>query len=310
MRTIAVLAVILLAAPPGQSQSLNVDFGTAQTAPSPGYAAAGLPGVWNAYGLLPEWERFPLVDLAGDATEAEIYMFGPTDLLILDDPGTSGDDASLLDDMLIGFNDPVDVCVWFEGLENGDYEVLTYAMTPADPELLHRIRVDDGDPGPVWIGGTWPGDHEESVTFARHTVPVVNGVLALHSGEWAAAVESGINGIQIRLETSASSEETRSVPGGPRSLRSVYPNPAGGSQFFDLRLAEGGPGRLEILDVTGRLVWRRDLGRLEAGDHVLTWDGRDLTGRAVPASVYFVRLAGGRSPAAGSAGAVKLLRVE
>lgn len=111
---------------PAQGQSFNIDFGPAASAPPDSYAAAGVPGTWNTIGVLPGWERAPLVGLDGQPTPAMIYMFGTSmSMLAVDDPAISGDDEALMDDMLIGLCDPVDVCVWVENLAEGDYEVIT-----------------------------------------------------------------------------------------------------------------------------------------------------------------------------------------
>ncbi len=142
--------------------------------------------------------RKPLLTLSGQAGAAQIYMIGGTQMLTFDDPATHGDDGALLDDMLIGFNNPVDVCIWIEGLENGRYEVLTYALTPGQPAHRNRVRVDFATTGPVLIGGAFAGGYPEGLTHARHEVEITSGVVALHSGEWGAQVMSGINGIQIR----------------------------------------------------------------------------------------------------------------
>ena len=51
--------------------------------------------------------------------------------------------------------------------------------------------------------------------------------------------------------------------------------------------------RLDVFDVTGRLV-RELVGRAQpAGHHRVIWDGRDTAGRRVGSGVYFYRLATG-----------------
>jgi hypothetical protein len=304
---------ILISISPARSQSVNIDFGGAESVPPATYGAAGLPGVWNQVGVLPPGDRLDLVDRAGQAIVANIYMIGGTHMLVTDDPSTTGDHQALLDDMLIGFNNPVDVCIWVENLENDDYEVLTYAMTPGDPSLLSSVRVDFGTPGPVMIGGAWPGAHQEGVTFARHTVTVTNGVIALHSGLWDAEVQSGINGIQIRPLSAAGIEGTEASPPAQVALLRAFPNPAAFEQWIEVDLGTSHPAMsLEIWSATGRLVWRRSLPALAAGIHRFRWDGIDLGDRALPAAVYFARLATpsvpGEGPAAATASSLKLIR--
>src|SRR5881397_4001309 len=169
------------------AQSINVDFG-AGSVPSDSYAAAGRAGRWNVIGVLPPYTRASLVDVTGSPVAAKIYMYGGTQLLQFDNPSTLGDDGSLMDDMLIGQDDPVD----------DDYEVLIYAMTPDDPSRMCRVRVDDGTLGPVNVGGAWPGAQEIGVTYERFVVHTSGGLIAFHSGLYGGYFQSGMNGVQIR----------------------------------------------------------------------------------------------------------------
>lgn len=314
-----------LAAPFAAAQSLNIDFGATVSAPGAAYGAAGPAGAWSAIGVLPPGQRAPLVGLDGGAVAAQIYMIGGTALIGSNDPATSGDDAALVDDMLIGFNDPVDVCVWVENLVNGSYEVLIYALTPNNPSLLHRVRVDFATPDATMIGGAWPGGHVEGVTFERFSVTVTDGKIGLHSGLWGGNFESGINGIQVIDAATSVGGSAPSDPWGARIER-VWPNPASGPQRFELampRETDGGGGAgvgagaaarfgadeaLAIHDASGRLVWRFALAGVAAGASVVEWDGRDTAGRALPSGVYFVAVEGARAGASASA-ARKFVRV-
>jgi len=233
-------------------------------------------------------------------------MFGGTSLMEVDIPATSGDDEALMDDMLIGLCDPVDVCIWVENLEVGDYEVITYGLTPGEPTRLCPVRVDFGSPGPVDVGGAWPGSHAESATYARHLVTPANQRIGLHSGTYNGYFQAGINGIQIRKVGAAPVEPG---PAGAAGIRRVSPNPAATAQRIEFTLARAAPqGALEILDLAGRVVWRSPLAGLAAGPQEARWDGRDAGGRAVAAGLYFVRLAGA-GPGA-QAASRKLVRIE
>jgi hypothetical protein len=87
-------------------------------------------------------------------------------------------------------------------------------------------------------------------------------------------------------------------------LGAAVPNPMRARAAISYRLEDGERAVLDVLSVTGRLVRRFDLaGR--AGEGVVTWDGRDHTGRLTPAGIYFYRLAG----AHGGAVTKKLVRL-
>jgi hypothetical protein len=193
-----VICMALAVAAAAHGQSYNIDFGDSGDSPSSSHSAAGLAGTWNSIGVPTPGVFYPLVDVAGVDAGVTLNNFGGTQLLIEDDPATFGDDDALMDDMLIGFNDPVDVCIWINDIPNGEYEVLIYALTPNDPDLFHRTRVDFADQRPIWIGGAWPGQHQLDVTYSRFTVNVFNNEIGLHSGVFGGNIESGINGIQIR----------------------------------------------------------------------------------------------------------------
>lgn len=87
-------------------------------------------------------------------------------------------------------------------------------------------------------------------------------------------------------------------PGGPTSAplpaaaagASVvaYPNPFRSSTTVELARTSAPAGRVEILDVAGRRV-RTLAAEGATGRLTATWDGRDATGRRVPAGVYFAR---------------------
>jgi hypothetical protein len=83
-----------------------------------------------------------------------------------------------------------------------------------------------------------------------------------------------------------------------------YPNPF--RREVGLVLETAAPARLsvEIVDVAGRLVrtLARDVG---AGEHVLTWDGRNAIGSPVSPGVYFMR-----HRADGRAGTTRVLKLD
>ena len=279
--TLALPLLLVSSASPLSAQSINIDFG-AGSIPADSYAAAGGAGRWNLIGVLPPYERAPLVDITGSPTAANIYMYGGTQLLQFDNPATSGDDGALMDDMLIGQNDPVDECLWIENLVNDDYEVLIYAMTPDDPARMCRVRVDDATPGPVNVGGAWPGAQRRGVTYERFVLHTTGGLIAFHSGLYGGYFQSGMNGVQIR-PLSTTSVGSGLAPGA--GLR-ILPNPSRGTESVEFALASGMPrGRLELFDTGGRLLWTKVLD--EGGSQ--RWDGHDLGGRAVPSGVLLAR---------------------
>lgn len=189
-RSIVCIAALAWA-PAASAQSLNVDFGTAFGPPSDEYgAAADQPGVWNSLGGNDDAPQ-PLLDTRGDPSGVTVTPQLPSGPAFFDNPGTSGDDQSLMDDYLDLHSHPQTFTL--SGLRAGAYTVYTYAWAPDD--AAYYTFVDVNDKGGVPIGGEWPGHHQEGVTFARHTVQVGAGEdLVVYT---FALLHGSLNGIQV-----------------------------------------------------------------------------------------------------------------
>jgi hypothetical protein len=283
--------VLPVLAPQAQSQpAINIALGPTGSAPSATYAAAGLPGVWNDIGLTANGQRVPLVGLDGIPIAADIRQIGATSVLQSDDPATTGDDAALLDSMVLSFSDPLDACYWIDNLPNAAYIVTLYALTPNDPDLLSPVRVDDGTPGSTPVGGAWTGTHIQGVSYQSFVVEVTGNEIGLHSGIPGGNIQSGLNGIQIRPVAMVGAGlfgEALEISG----LVSAFPNPASGAQTIEIRLsAPARAATLQVFDVHGRVVWMRDLDGLAQGRSFVIWDGRQENATNVAPGIYFARL--------------------
>ena len=73
-------------------------------------------------------------------------------------------------------------------------------------------------------------------------------------------------------------------------LGKAYPNPFNPSTTIAFALAQGGPTRLEVFDLNGRLVKVLRDENLAAGSHEAVWTGLDQAGRPVASGAYFYRL--------------------
>jgi hypothetical protein len=80
--------------------------------------------------------------------------------------------------------------------------------------------------------------------------------------------------------------------GTPRTvvLEAARPNPFADAAILQYSLPTAQTARLVIYDASGRTVRTLARGMAVAGYHSIEWNGRDETGRAVPAGVYFARL--------------------
>jgi hypothetical protein len=199
-RLLLVIIVVGFMSASVSAQSANIDYGDSSGTPGSDYAAAGLPGVWNALIAGPD-DPQPLVGLKGQAVTASVtHDFGFA--LWFDDPGTSDDDQGLMDDGLGDVGD-VQMMLWFDGLLSGSYEVITYAWTPTLPGDATLVMPDsDPETGRI-AGGPWPGALEAGVTHVVHQVEVSDGTLSIGivGGYWGAS--GFLNGMQLRRLTPA-----------------------------------------------------------------------------------------------------------
>jgi hypothetical protein len=83
-------------------------------------------------------------------------------------------------------------------------------------------------------------------------------------------------------------EDMGGVPSPGVLLSTVYPNPASSVAFFDVYVPNGGSARVEVFDLSGRVVDTMSSGELGAGSHSLSWNVPD----DVADGVYFLRAQG------------------
>jgi hypothetical protein len=77
---------------------------------------------------------------------------------------------------------------------------------------------------------------------------------------------------------------------GEEALSRAYPNPAASSTRIIFNVSCMGMVRLAVFDLSGRTVRNLVDGPRSAGEHTVTWDGRNDAGAPVAAGVYFYRL--------------------
>ncbi len=71
----------------------------------------------------------------------------------------------------------------------------------------------------------------------------------------------------------------------------AWPNPFNPSTAISFDLADDGPVRLHVYDLSGRRLRTLLDGTVGAGsNHQVVWDGRDDAGNDLPSGVYFLSL--------------------
>ena len=205
-----------------------------------------------------------------------------------------------------------------------DFVVTAHTTTPSIWFVTAPISgqsIDNLAPAqPVQFTGTY-ANGETDLHWAANSESDL-GAYALYRGSSAGFVPSPGNRIALQIGTSyadvgpagsyyklaaldvngnessfalVTPQQTADVDGARPvafAIHGIHPNPASGR---DLRVAfalpSGEPARLELLDVSGRLLLARDVGALGAGQHEVNL----AEGRGVRTGIYWVRLTQGRN---------------
>jgi hypothetical protein len=101
------------------------------------------------------------------------------------------------------------------------------------------------------------------------------------------------DGIELIQVTVVTGVETVPVP---RPLAcTVYPNPFNPQTTIGFELASDARVDVDIYDLRGTRVRSLVHGLHGAGEHTVSWDGRDESGRGLPSGTYFVKLRSGET---------------
>jgi hypothetical protein len=135
----------------------------------------------------------------------------------------------------------------------------------------------------------------KSPTPGAWTIRVRGTAIPVGPQGFAVAVNGGLT---ARTYRTALAEQTGRSDGGGRDLQvgpdprldPFRPNPFRAGTELRFAVATNGRASLRIFDVGGRLV-RVLLDRpVSAGEHRISWDGKDERGAPAPPGVYFARL--------------------
>lgn len=188
-----------------------------------------------------------------------------------------------------GNQDRITDVVWLtradtRGIFNIQSEIAYGASSPAGTEWATGNAVDHASlsflPWRDWAIGNPPAT--VGVDAVVHLV-AEDIYVDIRFDSWA---QTGLGGGEFSY-TRAERPTTSVGPGRTAfALRGFLANPAGAGTPLEFSLPDGAPARLEVFDLAGRLVARRDVGALGAGVHRV--DLAEL--RSQPAGLLFVRL--------------------
>jgi hypothetical protein len=155
----------------------------------------------------------------------------------------------------------------------GQHEIRTL---PLDLRIEHSGRGDVGDELRVDDGSGLVVSPSESLILMAKGTP------------------TGVNKRTLLLASSgAYSSDRKFIDNIARSQArfvSVAPNPFNPSTTIRYALSSSARVKVNVLDVTGRLVATLVDAQQDAGSYSIEWNGRSASGRKASSGVYFVRL--------------------
>jgi hypothetical protein len=174
---------------------------------------------------------------------------------------------------------------------------------PAAPVLLREVDFPGGAEELKVVGDYLyaPGNGLHVLDLTDPEAPVYVGVAATEGVPHAVAVTehrayqaSELGHLEIYRrhcpqDPEAVGEPIPAAP-GPGDGLAIQPNPFTPQTSISFVLAKAGVVSLDVFDAGGRRVTTLVHGSRPAGSHACRWDGRDASGREVPAGAYFVRL--------------------
>jgi chitodextrinase len=136
-----------------------------------------------------------------------------------------------------------------------------------------------------------------SASGAKDSVKVAGLVIGLKyyailraadaSGNW-----SGFSNVAtIDLTHGATAVDSELVPAARLTVGAPYPSPTRGSAQVSFTLGRSGTIQAAVYDARGRRIRALQAGSMEAGAHMLQWDGNADGGAHAAAGVYWIQVA-------------------
>jgi len=207
-------------------------------------------------------------------------------------------------DIFIANNDQPAVLLRNDGLTNHWLDVSLSGSAPNTQELGARIRVTAGgltQLRELRCGNNFLSNDPVAAHFGLGAA-VVADVVEITWTSGAVTVLTDVPADQVLDLARPSLQDPTAAPepaAGIVSVLGVAPNPfrTGTTLRFAMRAA--GSADVRILDAAGRRVRTLADGTRGAGEHSVTWDGRDESGRPVASGVYWYEIRSGGDRAQG-----------
>jgi hypothetical protein len=161
---------------------------------------------------------------------------------------------------------------------------LAFTLTGGDPDQLLlipgqpvEVSFEFGNGEPAGVRTTYSNYMVVTLPFGLERVPTQD--------ERDAILENSLQWLGVLTST-----PVEDLPMAGLGLAQNAPNPFNPSTKISFRLDQDGPVKLEVFNARGQLVRVLADGALAAGQHEVTWNGRDQSGLQASSGTYFYRL--------------------
>jgi hypothetical protein len=209
------------------------------------------------------------------------------------DPANGADLASIA---IVDVTNPEDPVVLIENIRTdgihwisgADAHLLytTWTLHGQDVDGFDAIAYDISDPTqPSEVGG---GNVTLGMDVAGAPQSLFDGGLIFVSGDGNVYVMPRQCPQAVPIADDSPDPVTRQP--GPDLRLSVSPNPFNPAVEVRFTTPRAGSATVEVYSVAGRRIATLVQGPVESGDHMLTWNGTDASGKPVSSGVYLFRL--------------------
>jgi len=160
---------------------------------------------------------------------------------------------------------------WMQGSAHGNVNVMAARSEYGNGRVFFL-----GDSSPIDDGSAQPGN--SSIYDGWGEAAGRDSLLAMNATFWVTRRPSPTLSVSPHAA-------------GALAFAAAEPNPSAGGVTLRFSLAAPADVRLDVLDVSGRLVRTLAAGGRAAGAYAVRWDGADAGGRTVSPGLYFARLA-------------------
>ncbi len=171
-----------------------------------------------------------------------------------------------------GVNPSVRGKVWMMGVPVGSTTGVMAAVSTYGKGHIFFV----GDSSPCDDGSAAPGN--SSIFDGWAEAAGADSVLFQNATQW------------VTRRTPIPSSLPGPAAGALLALERPGANPAHGHVDLRFSLPASGTARIEIVTVSGERIWNWSAANLTAGEHQMTWNGRQSNGAPAPAGMYFARL--------------------